>query len=134
MTGEWGALALAATIGLATVYNGQPIGSAYRGDGFSIASEPYTTIRQGEERTIEIKIDRDAGYDRNLKLQVAAPRGLTAKLATERLTPSRDGVVLLTVKADKAATTGRRVITVAAFSDVREGPTTTGVHLIVEGS
>ena len=104
-------------------------------DGFTIASTPYTTIKQGEQRTVDITIDREDGFDRNLALQVAAPKGLTATLATRRLTPSKGNVVTLNVVADKNAPVGRRVITVAAISDYGYAqPTTTGVHLIVEGS
>ncbi|MBX7103264.1 MAG: hypothetical protein K1X57_04245 [Gemmataceae bacterium] len=135
MTCEWGALALACGLGFATVYNGQPIGTPYKGDGFTIASTPYTTIKQGEQQTVEITINREDGFDRNLALQVASPKGLTATLATRRLTPSKGNVVTLNVVADKNAPVGRRVITVAAISDYGYAqPTTTGVHLIVEGS
>jgi hypothetical protein len=133
MTCEWGALALACGLGFATVYNGQPIGTPYKGDGFTIASTPYTYIRQGEQQTVEITIDRVDGYDKNLALQVAAPKGLTATLGTRRLTPSKGNVVTLNVVADKNAPVGRRVITVAAFAEYGQ-PTTTGVHLVVEGS
>jgi uncharacterized membrane protein len=131
MTGQLSAAALVCCLGISTMYNGQPIGSPFRGDGFTIASEPYTFIRPGETRTIEITIERDADFDRVLNLQVAAPNGLKASLATRRLTPSKGKTVDLTVTAEKDAPRGKRVITVAAFAATGQ-PTTTGVHLFVE--
>ncbi len=121
MDRAWIKSALVAVVALLTSacsYQPPPRGTLSSTDR-CVVSAPVrsASLRQGEQQTFTINLERGSDFRRSVNLQAAAPLGLKATLNNTRVTPDEAGDVTLTITAAPDAALGNRFISFAAIPE-----------------
>jgi uncharacterized membrane protein len=120
-------LALLALVGCGGSTSTSPLGTPNKADkdakekdakekpagAFTLEKINDVTLKQGESKTVDVKIDRDKDFSDSVKLEVAdSKKGLDLKLSDTEVKSSEKGVVQLTIKAADDADLGEHLVTV----------------------
>jgi uncharacterized membrane protein len=90
-----------------------------------------TSIKQGDTQTITLSVNRDRDFQRDVMLNVDAPKGLRAELSDTKVEASDKGDVTMKISADKDAPVGDHMIKVKGTPE-RGTPTAVEVKVKIQ--
>jgi hypothetical protein len=122
---------LMATVALAGCTKSSEEGGRAGNDTFRIAVPALATdIKQGELQTAQLTLERGAGFQQRLKLEVKAPAGIQVEPSSATIEPGDKGEVQLKITAAKDAAIGEHKIKVKGTPNKGE-PTETEFKITV---
>jgi uncharacterized membrane protein len=83
-----------------------------------------TSVKQGEVQTLRVSVERGAGFQQAVKLEVKAPSGLTIDPDSTTVKTSDKGDVQLTITAAKDAPLGEHKVLIKGTPDKGEAAET----------
>jgi uncharacterized membrane protein len=112
-----GLIAMVALVGCKKSEPGGRAGS----DTFQLVVPATSTdVKQGELQTVRVSVDRGAGFNQAVKLEVKAPKGLQVDPDSTTVKPGDKGDVQLKISADKDAPLGDQTILIKGTPDQGE--------------
>jgi hypothetical protein len=91
-----------------------------------------TTIKQGEQQTVKLNLDRGSDFKRTVKMDAVPPKGLKADLASKTILPADAAETTMTISADKDCPLGEHKIHLTATPDGGGNPSGIDVTVKVE--
>ena len=90
------------------------------------------TIKQGEQDTIDLSIDRGSDFKKDVKLSADAPAKIKAELNKTMVKASEDTKFTMTVSVDKDAPIGDHIVKVTGTPEGGGSPTHLDVKIKVD--
>jgi uncharacterized membrane protein len=90
-------------------------GSTVKGEGFKIDVPTFDVkVKQGETKTVTIKVQREESFKRDVKLQIGAVQGISIEPNDVLVKASDKAEVQLTIMVPRDAAIGKYMVSITA--------------------